>query len=156
MLPLKAFVSTVVSTTGTSNTREAFARATLLLMIDWRSKFDVPKSICGWWSMNATTQLSGVRSPFSLSLGRFPFDELIHFSFVYCRYRRSYFDREDRDRSESCGVVGPARFLRSWVARKLADPMCRKVSAPSLTNIAFARGGPKWNGRSQPATLAKF
>src|SRR6266699_3457232 len=106
--------------------------------------------------MNATTQLSGVRSPFSLSLGRFPFDELIHFSFVYCRYRRSYFDREDRDRSESCGVVGPARFLRSWVARKLADPMCRKVSAPSLTNIAFARGGPKWNGRSQPATLAKF
>jgi hypothetical protein len=33
MLPLKDFVSTVVSTTGTSNTREAFARATVLLMI---------------------------------------------------------------------------------------------------------------------------
>src|ERR1700690_348821 len=31
--------------------------------------------------MNATTQLSGVKSPFSLSLGRFPFDELIHSPF---------------------------------------------------------------------------
>jgi hypothetical protein len=37
--------------------------------------------------MNATTQLSGVRSPFSLSLGRFPFDELIHFSFLNWRYQ---------------------------------------------------------------------
>jgi hypothetical protein len=47
MLPLKEFVSIVVSTTGTSNTLEAFARAAVLLMINCRSKFDVPKSICG-------------------------------------------------------------------------------------------------------------
>jgi hypothetical protein len=47
MLPLKDFVSTVVSTTGTLNTREAFAKATVLLMIVCRSKFDVPQSICG-------------------------------------------------------------------------------------------------------------
>src|SRR6202789_1034120 len=83
MFPLKDFVSTVVSTTGTSNTREAFPKATVLLMIDCRSKFDVPKSICSWGSISATIQLSGVSSPFSLSLGRFPFDEeLIHFSFL--------------------------------------------------------------------------
>ena len=40
MLPLKLLVSTVLRTTGTSKTRAAFARATLLLMIAWRSKFD--------------------------------------------------------------------------------------------------------------------
>jgi hypothetical protein len=34
MLPLKLFVSTVDSTTGTPNTFAAFARMRLLLMID--------------------------------------------------------------------------------------------------------------------------
>src|SRR4029077_4644070 len=55
---------------------------------------DTPKSICGWWSMNATTQLSGVRSPFSLSLGRFPLDELMHFSFLFWRRQVFEVDRE--------------------------------------------------------------
>src|SRR5258705_2364887 len=67
IFPLKLFVSTVVSTTGTSNTRVAFASATVLLMIDCRSKLLTPNSICGWWSIRATTQLSGVSKPFSLS-----------------------------------------------------------------------------------------
>src|SRR3954453_13989082 len=66
MLPLKLLVSTVESTTGTPNTRAALHKATLLLMIDWRSKFETPKSICGCRSITATTQLSGVSSPFSL------------------------------------------------------------------------------------------
>ena len=39
MLPLKPLVSTVLRTTGMSKTRAAFERATLLLMIAWRSKF---------------------------------------------------------------------------------------------------------------------
>src|SRR6266851_4343966 len=68
MLPLKAFVSTVESTTGTPNTRAAFASTRLLLMIDWRSWLATPKSICGCRSMIATTQLSGVSNPFSLRL----------------------------------------------------------------------------------------
>src|SRR5947207_14495121 len=42
----------------------------LLLMMLWRSKFETPKSICGCRSMVATTQLSGVSRPFSLSFGR--------------------------------------------------------------------------------------
>src|SRR6266481_7103199 len=67
IFPLKLFVSTVVSTTGTSNTRVAFASATVLLMIVCRSKLLTPNSICGWWSIRATTQLSGVSNPFSLS-----------------------------------------------------------------------------------------
>src|SRR5258705_12977582 len=67
IFPLKLFVSTVVSTTGTSNTCVAFARATVLFMIDCRSKLLTPNSICGWWSISATTQLSGVSKPFSLS-----------------------------------------------------------------------------------------
>ena len=46
-LPLKLLVSTVLRTTGTSKTLAAFARATLLLMIDWRSKLETPKSIWG-------------------------------------------------------------------------------------------------------------
>src|SRR5271169_1314963 len=66
ILPLKDLVSTVVRTTGTSKIRVALARATVLLMIDCRSKFEVPNNICGWWSMNATAQLSGVSRPFSL------------------------------------------------------------------------------------------
>src|SRR6266852_9885985 len=66
MLPLKPLVSTVLRITGTSKTRVAFERATLLLMIACRSKFDTPKSICGWRSISVTTQLSGVNSPFSL------------------------------------------------------------------------------------------
>src|SRR6266436_10448117 len=66
ILPLKDLVSTVVRTTGTSKSRVALARATVLLMIDWRSKLEVPNNICGWWSMNATAQLSGVSRPFSL------------------------------------------------------------------------------------------
>ena len=70
MLPLKLLVSTVLRTTGTSNTLAAFARATLLLMIDWRSKLATPKSIWGWRSISVTTQLSGVSSPFSLLLER--------------------------------------------------------------------------------------
>src|SRR5438067_438660 len=70
MLPLKPLVSTVLSTTGTSKTLAAFESATLLLMIVWRSKFDTPKSICGWRSISVTTQLSGVNSPFSLRLLR--------------------------------------------------------------------------------------
>src|SRR5947209_4515187 len=71
MLPLKLFVSTVLRTTGTPNTRAALARATLLLMIAWRSKLATPNSIWGCRSMRVTTQLSGVSSPFSLSFGRF-------------------------------------------------------------------------------------
>src|SRR5258705_6441798 len=66
MYPLKDLVSTVVRTTGTSKIRVALARATVLLMIDCRSKLEVPNNICGWWSMNATAQLSGVSRPFSL------------------------------------------------------------------------------------------
>src|SRR6266436_1514904 len=66
IFPLKDLVSTVVRTTGTSKIRVALARATVLLMIDWRSKLAVPNNICGWWSMNATAQLSGVSRPFSL------------------------------------------------------------------------------------------
>src|SRR5205814_10418111 len=57
-------------TTGTSKTRAAFDSATLLLITVWRSKFATPKSICGWRSMIATTQLSGVSNPFSLRLAR--------------------------------------------------------------------------------------
>ena len=70
MLPLKPLVSTVLRTTGTSKTLAAFASATLLLMIAWRSKLATPKSICGWRSISVTTQLSGVSSPFSLRLAR--------------------------------------------------------------------------------------
>src|SRR5262249_25624316 len=70
MLPLKLFVSTVVRTTGTSNTLVAFASARLLLIIVWRSKFETPNSICGCKSISATTQLSGVSRPFSLSFRR--------------------------------------------------------------------------------------
>src|SRR5260370_2876252 len=66
MFPLKLFVSTVGNTTGTSKMRVALARATVLLMIDCRSKLEVPNNICGWWSMNATAQLSGVSRPLSL------------------------------------------------------------------------------------------
>src|SRR5712692_7402624 len=66
ILPLKLLVSTVLSTTGTSKTFAAFKSATLLLMIDWRSKLATPKSIWGWRSISATTQLSGVSNPFSL------------------------------------------------------------------------------------------
>src|ERR1700761_119408 len=47
ILPLKDLVSTVVSTTGTSKTLAAFEIATVLLMIPWRSKLLVPKSIWG-------------------------------------------------------------------------------------------------------------
>jgi hypothetical protein len=59
-LPLKLLDSTAVRTTGTSKTLEAFENATVQLMMGCRSKLEVPKSICGWWSINATTQLSGV------------------------------------------------------------------------------------------------
>src|SRR5476651_785181 len=45
MLPLILFVSTVLRTTGMLKTLAAFARATLLLMTVWRSKFATPKSI---------------------------------------------------------------------------------------------------------------
>jgi hypothetical protein len=45
IFPLKDFVSTVVKTTGTSNTLAAFPNATVLLMIPWRSKLLVPNSI---------------------------------------------------------------------------------------------------------------
>jgi len=38
IFPLKDFVSTVVKTTGTSNTLRALSDATVLLMIPWRSK----------------------------------------------------------------------------------------------------------------------
>src|SRR5205807_2328308 len=68
--PLKPLVSTVLKTTGISKTLAAFERATLLLMIDWRSKFETPKSIWGWRSISVTTQLSGVSSPFSLRFAR--------------------------------------------------------------------------------------
>src|SRR3981189_2964037 len=70
MFPLKDFVSTVLNTVGTSKTRVALENATTLLMMDCRSKFARPNSICGWKSINATAQLSGVRSPFSLCFGR--------------------------------------------------------------------------------------
>jgi hypothetical protein len=61
--PLKPLVSTVESTTGTSNTLAALLSTRLLLMTLWRSKLATPKSICGCKSMIATTQLSGVSSP---------------------------------------------------------------------------------------------
>src|SRR5713226_6992295 len=70
ILPLKALVSTVESTTGTLNTFAAFASTRLLLMTDCRSKLATPNSICGWRSMSVTTQLSGVSSPFSLRFAR--------------------------------------------------------------------------------------
>jgi hypothetical protein len=43
--PLKLLLSTVLRTTGRANTLAAFASATVLLMIDWRSKLETPKSI---------------------------------------------------------------------------------------------------------------
>src|ERR1700683_1015194 len=49
MFPLKLLDSTVVNTTGTSKIRVALARATVLLMIDCRSKFAVPDRIWGCW-----------------------------------------------------------------------------------------------------------
>jgi hypothetical protein len=70
MLPEKPLVSTVESTTGTSNTRAALVSTRLLLMIVCRSWLATPKSICGCRSMTATRQLSGVSRPFSLSFGR--------------------------------------------------------------------------------------
>src|ERR1700740_1087670 len=82
MFPLQLFVSTVVNTTGTQKMRVALARATVLLMIDCRSKFEVPNSIWGWWSMNATAQLSGVRSPFSLRFERPLFSDMKFLSFL--------------------------------------------------------------------------
>src|SRR6266851_7277008 len=57
ILPLKALVSTVESTTGTSNTFAAFARTRLLLMTDCLSKLLTPNSIWGWRSISVTTQL---------------------------------------------------------------------------------------------------
>src|SRR5262249_12849296 len=36
----------------------------------WRSKLATPNSICGWKSMKATTQLSGVSRPFSVRFVR--------------------------------------------------------------------------------------
>src|ERR1700684_4342691 len=45
IIPLKLLVSTVVNTTGTSKMRVALARATVLLMVDCRSKFEVPKHL---------------------------------------------------------------------------------------------------------------
>jgi hypothetical protein len=38
------FDSTVLNTTGPSKMRVALARATVLLMIDWRSKLEVPRA----------------------------------------------------------------------------------------------------------------
>src|SRR5580704_19509243 len=48
IFPLNDLVSTVLRTLATSKIRVAFASATVLLMIDWRSKFETPNSICGW------------------------------------------------------------------------------------------------------------
>src|ERR1700730_15691735 len=45
ILPLKALVSTVESTLGTSNTLVAFANTKLLLMTVCRSKFATPNNI---------------------------------------------------------------------------------------------------------------
>src|SRR5580698_6371763 len=45
IIPLKLLLSTVLRTTGRANTFAAFAKATVLLMIDWRSKLETPKSI---------------------------------------------------------------------------------------------------------------
>jgi len=39
--------STVLNTTGTSKIRAAFARATAVLMIGFRSKLEALRSICG-------------------------------------------------------------------------------------------------------------
>ena len=69
-LPLKLLVSTVVRTTGTSKTLEAFESATVQLMMDCRSKLEVPKSICGWWSISATTQVCGQADLFHLPFDR--------------------------------------------------------------------------------------
>jgi len=74
-VPLKDFVSTVVKTTGTSNTLAAFPNATVLLMIPWRRKLPVPKQHLALMVDQRHEQLSGVKSPFSLSFGRLPFDD---------------------------------------------------------------------------------
>src|SRR5580658_8617017 len=42
IFPLKLLLSTVLRTTGSSKTLAAFASATVLLMIDWRSKLETP------------------------------------------------------------------------------------------------------------------
>src|SRR5262249_29769332 len=47
VFPENDLVSTDESTTGTPNTRAAFASATLLLTIDWRSWLPTPNSIWG-------------------------------------------------------------------------------------------------------------
>jgi hypothetical protein len=43
--------------------RVALTRATVLLMIGWRSKLEALRSICGWRSMIATARSSAVTSP---------------------------------------------------------------------------------------------
>src|ERR1700733_10578766 len=45
ILPLKLLLSTVVSTTGRSKMRVAFASATTLLIMDCRSKLETPNNI---------------------------------------------------------------------------------------------------------------
>src|SRR6267154_811108 len=108
--------------------------------------------------MNATTQLSGVRSPFSLSFGRFPFDELIHFSFLYWRYQLSEVDREVRDLKREFAVwLAPATFHRSQVAWSPAHPTCRELALHLRSRtLRLHEEGQKWNGRSERATLAKY
>ena len=66
----EALVSTVDRTTGTSNVFAALLEYEIV--VDDRLGVEVatPNSICGCRSMIATTQLSGVNSPFSLSFTR--------------------------------------------------------------------------------------
>ena len=66
MLPLKLFVIHSGQDHWHIKNLCGLPSATVLLIIPCRSKLLVPNSICGWWSIRATTQLSGVSKPFSL------------------------------------------------------------------------------------------
>src|SRR6266536_6700442 len=74
-------------------------------MIDCRSKLLTPNSICGWWSIRATTQLSGVSKPFSLSF-TLPLLEIISAPFP-----NLFRSLTPISRSRWSAYVTPDRFL---------------------------------------------
>src|SRR5260370_42359926 len=78
MLPLNCLVSTVLRIVGTPKSLAAFENPTTLLISVCLSMLVTPKSICGWWSIRVTTQLSGVSNPFSLRLAMPLFEAIVH------------------------------------------------------------------------------
>src|SRR5260370_1324167 len=78
MFPLKDFVSTVVKTTGTSNTLAAFPNATLLLMIPWRPKLLLAAISCEGFdnTVRVVTEFRALPHRASLSSPRRPLGDL--------------------------------------------------------------------------------